>query len=92
MRLQPIGRSLLVQIKATEKKGFLLIAAQNDEPVQATIKGVGDKVEAPIKVGDLVLLAPYAGSKLAGGTEDEPYMLVGEKEVLGILKDDNNAL
>jgi len=88
MRLQPIGRSLVVQIKATEKKGILLLARQDDEPKEARVMGVGDKVEAPIKVGDLVLLAPYCGSKIAGGKDDEPYMLVVEKEILGILRDD----
>lgn len=88
MRLQPIGRSLVVQIKAVEKKGILLLSRQDDEPKEARVMGVGDKVEAPIKEGDLVLLAPYCGSKLAGGKEDEPFMLVGEKEILGILREE----
>jgi co-chaperonin GroES (HSP10) len=88
MRLQPIGRSLVVQIKHAEKKGLLILARQDDEPRQARVMGVGDKVEAPIKVGDLVLLAPYSGNKIAGGNEDEPYMLIGEKEILGILRDE----
>ena len=87
MKLQPIGRSLLVQVKPSEKKGMLLIAVQADEPLQARVLCVGEKVEAPIKEGDLVLLSPYAGSKINGGSEDEPYMLVGEKEILGILRD-----
>ena len=88
MRLQPIGRSLIVQLKAREKRGILIVAMQNDEPLQATVMGIGEKVEAPIKEGDQVLLAPYAGSKVKGGTEDEPYMLIGEKELLGILRDE----
>lgn len=87
MRLQPIGRSLVVQIKAKEKKGMLIYTTQ-DEPIEAWVRAVGEKVEAPIKEGDLILLAPYAGSKMKGGTEDEPYMLIGEKEVLGILRDE----
>lgn len=90
MRLQPIGRSLVVQIKATEKKsrGILLLSTQDDQPKEAIVLGVGDKVEAPVKVGDMILLAPYCGSKIDGGKEDEPYMLVGEKEILGILRED----
>ena len=86
MRLQPIGRSLLVSVKAQERKSLLLLAVQNDEPKQAVVIAVGDKVEAPIIVGDLILLAPYAGNKMQGGTEDEPYLLIGEKEILGILR------
>ena len=87
MRLQPIGRSLVVQIKQDEKKGLLLIPNTGD-PVQGIVMGIGEKVEAPIKEGDRLLLAPYCGSKINGGTEDEPYMLIGEKEILGILRGD----
>ena len=88
MRLYPIGRSLVVQVKAPEKKGFLLISRDPNDPMQAVVKCIGDKVEAPIKEGDLVLVAPYGGSKVAGGSEDEPYYLIAEKEVLGILRDE----
>ena len=88
MRLQPIGRSLLVQVKPEEKKSKLILtASQSDEPTQAIVIGVGEKVEAPIKEGDLVLLAPYAGHKMTGGTDSEPYLLLSEKEVLGILRE-----
>lgn len=88
MRLQPIGRSLVVQVKPQEKKkGMLILSSQAEEPAQALVVAVGEKVEAPIKEGDLVLLAPYAGNKIGGGTEAEPYLLLGEKEILGILRD-----
>jgi len=56
--------------------------------MRAQVKGVGEKVEAPIKVGDFVLLASYAGCKIKGGSDEEPYFLVAEKEILGILRDD----
>lgn len=88
MRLHPIGRSLVVQVKDREKKGLLLMPRMDDEAREAWVKAVGDKVESPIKEGDLVLLAPYCGSKIAGGSDSEPYFLVGEKEILGILRDD----
>lgn len=88
MKLQPIGRSLIVQVQKVEKKSVLILSSQSDEPLQARVVGVGDKVEAPIKEGDLVLLAPYAGNKVMGGTETEPYLLLSEKEILGILRDE----
>lgn len=88
MRLQPIGRSLVVQVRAPEKKSLLLLSVQSDEPMIARVIGVGEKVEAPIKEQDLVLLAPYAGNKITGGTEEEPYLLLSEKEILGILRDE----
>lgn len=87
MKLVPVGRSLLVQIRAPEKKSVLLIARQSDEPLQADVIGVGEKVEFPIKTGDIVLLFPYAGTKITGGTDDAPYLIIGEKDVIGVLKD-----
>lgn len=87
MKLQPIGRSLIVQVRPSEKKTLLILSSQSGDPVQALVVGVGEKVEAPIKEGDLVLLAPYAGSKVMGGTEAEPYLLLSEKEILGILRE-----
>lgn len=69
------------------KTKLILSASQSDEPAQAIVIGVGEKVEAPVKEGDLVLLAPYAGHKMKGGTDNEPYLLLSEKEVLGILRD-----
>ena len=89
MRLQPIGRSLVIQVKKREKKrGILILTDDASEPLEAIVRGIGDKVEAPIKEGDLVLVAPYCGSKIAGGNEEEPYLLIAEKEILGILRDE----
>lgn len=87
MKLQPVGRNLLVQFKEEERKGVLLIARQQDEPMQATVVGVGEKCELPLKEGDTVLLMPYCGMKIVGGSKDSPYMIVGEKDVIGILKE-----
>jgi co-chaperonin GroES (HSP10) len=87
MKLQPVGRSLLVQVRASEKKSVLLLTRQHDEPMQVDVIGVGEKVEAPIKEGDVLLLFPYAGTKITGGTDDMPYLIIGEKDVLGVLKD-----
>ena len=88
MQLQPVGRALLVQLKAPENKSKLILTATRDdgEPRQATVLGVGDKVEAPISKGDEILLVPYCGARVAGGSEESPYLIVAEKEVLGILR------
>lgn len=74
-----------MQVKAPAKKSVLLLSRQSDEPMQAIILAVGDKVESPLFVGDMVLLGAFAGHKMTGGTDDEPYLLLSEKEVLGIL-------
>jgi co-chaperonin GroES (HSP10) len=88
MKLQPIGRALLVQLKPQEKKTSLILTTRDDsEPKLATVLGVGDKVEAPIHEGDVVLLVPYCGAQIAGGTEESPYLIIAEKEILGILRE-----
>ena len=66
----------------------MIVPKQGSDPRQALVKSVGDKVESPIKEGDLVLLFPYAGSRVDGGTEEEPYWLIAEKEIVGILRED----
>jgi co-chaperonin GroES (HSP10) len=87
MRLQPVGRALLVQIKPAESKSKIILTVKDESvPKEAVVLGVGDKVEAPIKEGDTVLLVPYCGVQVAGGDEATPYFIVAEKEVLGIVK------
>lgn len=87
MKLQPVGRSLLVKLKEPERKSVLLLSRQLDEPMQAIVEGVGEKVEAPIKEGDIVLLFPYAGSKITPDKEESPYLIIGEKDVIGIVRE-----
>jgi co-chaperonin GroES (HSP10) len=79
---------LLVQMKPEEKKSSIILTTRDQsEPRIAVVLGVGDKVEAPIKEGDRLLLVPYCGIQVAGGDDEAPYLIVGEKEILGIIKD-----
>ena len=57
----------------------------HSDPQHAQVIGVGEKVEMPVKEGDMVLVSPYAGMKGVGGDDEAPYLLIAEKEVLGIL-------
>lgn len=87
MKLQPVGRSLLVKLKEPERKSVLLLTRQLDEPMHAVVEGVGERVEAPIKEGDTVLLFPYAGAKITPDKEESPYLIVGEKDIIGIVRE-----
>jgi co-chaperonin GroES (HSP10) len=87
MKLQPVGRSLLVYIKKKEKKSLLITPDDASEMRQAVVVGVGEKVEAPVKEGDTVLLAAYCGVNRVAGTDEEPYFIIAEKEILGIVKE-----
>lgn len=87
MKLQPVGRSLLVYIKQKEKKSVLITPDDVSVMRWAVVVGVGEKVEAPISEGDTVLLAPYCGINRVAGTDAEPYFIIAEKEILGIMKE-----
>ncbi len=86
MKLQPVGRSLVVKVKQSEKKSIIIQSRDDSEPRPAEVIALGEKVEMPVSVGDVVLLVPYCGMKGVGGTDEEPYLLVGEKDVLGIIR------
>lgn len=86
MRLQPVGKAILVQLKPLEKKSILMLREASEEPYYAYVKGVGEKVEIPIKEDDLIFVGAYAGGEVPGGTKEEPYFLIAEKDVLGVMK------
>ncbi len=85
MKVQPVGRSLLVCVRKKKSKHGLLLPEDHSDPQHAQVIGVGEKVEMPVKEGDMVLVSPYAGMKGVGGDDEAPYLLIAEKEVLGIL-------
>ena len=86
MKLQPVGLALLVKLMQPVKKQLIIQPRDDSEPRSAEVVGIGEKVEMPVKEGEFVLLAPYSGMKGVGGTDEEPYLLVAEKDVLGILR------
>lgn len=85
MQLVPVGKRILVKFQAPEKKGVILMTKQEGELIKCEVIGVGDKVEIKIEEGNKLLLCPYSGSKVAG-SEEEPYMIINEADVIGILK------
>lgn len=93
MRLQPVGRNLIVKFKKIDQDdkspGGLILPGKksNDDPVDALVLAVGHQCEFPIKENSLVLISPYSGVPIKGGTEEEPHRLIVEKDVLAIIND-----
>lgn len=83
MKLQPVGKNLLIKEMKEEKKSVLIYTPQNDEPRQVEIVGVGEKVEIPVKEGDFVLVRPYAGQQLSEGGE---YLILSENDIVGVMR------
>lgn len=89
MKLQPVGRNVLISAKIPEEKinGLIVPGANKDEPLICTIIAHGGQCEFGIKEGDKILVSPYAGAFLKGGTVEEPHKLINEKDIIGILRD-----
>lgn len=91
MKLKPVRDYLLIKIiPVEEKKGaLLLLKAPTDEPRRARVLDTGDECKTSVKAGDIVLLPYYGGTKVpGGGDQSEQCLLVSEKEILGIVIDD----
>ena len=87
MHLYPIGKSILVQVKKPEdKKGIILMNKLKDEPIQVVVIRKGDKTEIPVSEGDIVMIPPFAGMNVKGGTEEEPYLILDDQSVIGVLR------
>ena len=87
MKLWPCGKKLLVQLKKEEeKKGIVLVNKPKDEPYKAIVIQKGDKSEIECIRDDILVISPYGGMKIAGGTEEEPYLIVDDQSVIGVLK------
>ena len=95
MSLKPVGRNLIVSFKKPQEQdkavgGLILPKNKNapDEPVDAKILSIGDQCEYPITINSIVLISPYSGIPIRGGTEDEPHRLIIEKDILAIVSGD----
>lgn len=81
--LKPLGKNILVQkIKEEPKKGLLLLK-EEDKPFRAVVIDKGSKVDIEIEKGDVLSMVPFGGSKI--NTEDDGYLLVTERDILGVL-------
>ena len=94
MALRPVGRNIIVKFKKPEDKentvgGLILPKNKNapDEPVDATVVAVADECEYGVCSNDVVLISPYSGIPVRGGTEDEPHRLIVEKDIIAIVED-----
>lgn len=95
MNLKPVGRNIIVSFKKPQEQeksvgGLILPKNKNspDEPVDATVLSIGGQCEYPVKINSIVLISPYSGIPIRGGTEDEPHRLIVEKDILAIVSEE----
>ena len=96
-RIRPLADRVVVKPVEREEmtKGgiYLPDTASKERPMEGTILAVGDgrvddngkKVPMNVKVGDKVLFAKYSGTEYK--VDDIEYLILAEKDILGIIQD-----
>ena len=94
MNVRPLGdRVVLKPVEREEvtKSGIVLPDTAKEKPQEGIVEAVGSgrildngtKIPMELKVGDRVLYAKYAGNEFK--FDDVEYLIVSEKDVLGVL-------
>lgn len=99
--IQPIGDKLLVQPEKGNKKqtasGIYIPETASDKPQigivlaagQGRILENGTVMPLFVSRGDKILFRKFAGTEIKLDDGDETYLLITERDVLGIIKEGN---
>lgn len=81
--IRPVNKLMLVRIVPKPRAGLILTVSTNDEPFEVTLLGKGKGVELDAEVGEVLLLAPYSGTRF--DKNDDEHLLVTDRDVLGVV-------
>jgi chaperonin GroES len=96
-RIRPLGDRVVIKPaerkEQTESGIFLPDTATKERPQEGTVLAVGEGrrddsgklVPMSLSVGDKVLFAKYSGTEVK--LDDEDYLILAEKDVLGIIQE-----
>lgn len=95
MKLKPFGERIVVKQKEEEltTASGIVLAKQAEKKFEGVIVAAGQGAildngtvrPMTVKVGDTILFGEYSGQKF--NYEDEDYLLMNEKDVIGILNE-----
>lgn len=95
MKLKPFGERIVVKQKEEEltTASGIVLAKQAEKKFEGVIVAAGQGAildngtvrPMTVKVGDTILFGEYSGQKFR--YEDEDYLLMNEKDVIGILNE-----
>lgn len=95
-RIRPLADRVVVKPAEREEKTkggiFLPDTATKERPQEGTVLAVGEGrrddsgkiIPMDVQVGDRVLFAKYGGTEFK--VEDEEYLILAEKDILGIVQ------
>lgn len=94
--IKPLGDRILVKRRkpVTSKGGIFLPESAQEKPKEGEVISTGpgslndDGVLQPMSVrkGDTILFSSYAGTEVKQQDADEEYLILSEKDVLGVLQ------
>jgi len=94
-KIKPLGdRVLIRRAKAQEKKGSILLPdSAQEKPKEGEVVEVGPgKIDEhgnfeslSVKVGDKIIFSGYSGTEVKNKDGNEEYLILSEKDILGIL-------
>lgn len=92
--IKPLGDKVLLKMLETEevtKSGIVLPTQSKEKSQIAEVIAVGSgiiedgkKIEMEVKVGNQVIIGKYSGTEFKH--EDIEYLIVSQKEILGIIE------
>ena len=95
MKLTPLADRVLlkpVEVEETTKSGIILSTASKEKPVVSEVVAVGPggmvdghEVKMPVKAGDKVIVAKYAGTDVE--LDDCSYTIVRQEDILAVVAD-----
>ncbi|GIV89110.1 co-chaperone GroES [Chloroflexus sp.] len=96
-RIRPLGDRVVVKPVEREEKTktgiFLPDTASKERPMEGTVLAVGEGrrdddgklIPMSVKVGDRVIFAKYSGTEFK--LDDVEYLILSEKDILGIVQE-----
>jgi chaperonin GroES len=94
-KIKPLGdRVLIKRAKAqTTKGGILLPDTAQEKPKEGLVVEVGPGAldekgtleQMHVKIGDRILFSSYAGTEVKNIEEEEEYLILSQKDILGVL-------
>ena len=84
MKFKPLGEKVFVSYAEELDKtagGIYIPDAAKEKPQKGQEEGVGKDVKS-LKVGDMVLVDNYSGSKIS--IDNVEYLIVKEEDILGV--------
>ena len=83
MKIQPFGERITIKVIKEDEVtlGGLITVVSNESSNKGKVEALGEEVKDYIKVGDVVMFPPNAGTSYSDGSGD--YKVLNVREVIG---------